>query len=171
MNSSWKVYFTEQNVALKQEHVAQNKVSTSPERMKLLAEKWKTLTAEERKVYETKASENSATDKLAKSEWEKKRLRKPMNAFFLYCKAAKPQLLVEQPGLSVTQIASVLATRYKVLSAEEKSVYTKLFDVAKAEYLVKAANITPVEKPKKQKAATKTAKKTAAPAKKVAKAD
>ncbi|KAK7097279.1 high mobility group-T protein-like [Littorina saxatilis] len=116
---------------------------------KKCAEKWKEMTPKEKRRFEEMAERDKARydrematyvpPKGAKAP-KRKRVKDPnapkrsLSAFFFYCADARPGLLEDQPGMSVSEVAKELGKRwenlperpkFEALAAKDKERYEK----------------------------------------------
>jgi len=56
----------------------------------------------------------------------KTKIRRPINAFLLYCNENRPQLKVENPGVKHVHISKILAIQWKRLQPERKNEYLEM---------------------------------------------
>jgi len=101
---------------------------------KKCAEKWKEMTPKEKRRFEEMAERDKARYDREMANYvppkgkaaKRKRTKDPnapkraLSAFFFYCADARPKLRVEQPGLSVAEVAKELGKRWETLTDRPK---------------------------------------------------
>ena len=100
--------------------------------------------------------ENFANDKKKKD----KRVgpKRSLTSYIFFCKEKRAFLKEKQPNLSTKDITSELGKKWKALSDEQKTPYTKLADEDKARYESEKISWVDTEKPSDEKAPTKSEK-------------
>eukprot|EP00586_Coscinodiscus_wailesii_P001229 CAMPEP_0172483828 /NCGR_PEP_ID=MMETSP1066-20121228/11009_1 /TAXON_ID=671091 /ORGANISM="Coscinodiscus wailesii, Strain CCMP2513" /LENGTH=422 /DNA_ID=CAMNT_0013247959 /DNA_START=24 /DNA_END=1292 /DNA_ORIENTATION=- len=110
-----------------------------PNVAKLVSQAWRNLSPEERAVWDKLAADDKRRYEVEKSmytgPWKVpacKRAKKdpdapkrPMSAFLAYAKANRSQGKAENPHLSNTELTKHLAEKWKLVSAEERSIYVE----------------------------------------------
>jgi hypothetical protein len=88
---------------------------------KLMGEKWKAMSANQKKVYYDKV------------ELGQTRYKKPLNSYNLFCKKNFDALKKEFPNKSIHVLSKIIAERWKKLSESEKKIYYDEADRQKQE--------------------------------------
>lgn len=102
---------------------------------KKCAEKWKEMTPKEKRRFEEMAERDKARYDREMASYvppkgtqtaKRKKAKDPnapkraLSAFFFYCADARPQLRIDQPGLSVAEVAKELGKRWETLPDRPK---------------------------------------------------
>lgn len=82
-----------------------------------------------KKVFEDKAAQDKERRAQEVQKYEENRPKKPLGAYMLFSKDARAQVMQENAGASITEIAKLLGERWRALDASEKQTYV---DKAKA---------------------------------------
>ena len=99
---------------------------------------WKALSDEDKEPFNAKAAELKAEydAKRPPTKTEQKQNakadapKKARSAYFIFASEMRPSILVEFPGIKVTEVAKIIGAKWKELSAEDKK---KWEEMAKAE--------------------------------------
>lgn len=107
------------------------------ERAHVLGERWRALTAEEKKKYEDLAR---IEKQKFNEQWDlggvgvegiPKRAR---NAYEFFAKAERTKISAEMPNIKLAEFGHVLGERWRALAAEEKKKYEELADIDKQRF-------------------------------------
>jgi len=119
---------------MRQQVKASNPEMKSNQLMVELGRLWKLLSDEEKAVYNTKFEEEKAryaqemasySPPAAQEAHKKVELKKPMNAYVVFCKEKRFQLMAQNPTMKFGEITKVLADQWKSMTEEEKQPYVK----------------------------------------------
>jgi len=119
---------------MRQQVKASNPEMKSNQLMTELGRLWKLLTDDQKAVYNTKFEEEKAryaqemasySPPVVQEAPKKVELKKPMNAYVVFCKEKRFQLMAENPTMKFGEITKVLADKWKSISEEEKQPYIK----------------------------------------------
>jgi len=135
--TSYTAYYLEQfGVIRKQQPNAK-----LPEIAKQVAQKWNSLSDNDKKPYVQRSEEDN---KRFKKEFEeyKKTLppKRPSTAFMIFSNEKRAALSQAKPQAKITEIAKLLGVEWKKLSEAKKEAYKKSADKATAEWKQKMQN-------------------------------
>ena len=82
------------------------------------------------------------SEKRKKRQLNSKKEKKPLSAFMFFTQLRRPAVVIDNPGMTVPQIASLMGQKWRALSQEEKQEYIILEQNAKQHYLQKIATRT-----------------------------
>ncbi len=82
------------------------------------------------------------SEKRKKRQLNSKKEKKPLSAFMFFTQLRRPAVVIDNPGCSVPQIASLMGQKWRALSQEEKQEYVIMEQSAKKQYLEKIATRT-----------------------------
>lgn len=89
---------------------------------KQVAAKWKTLSANEKKPFETLA--NKAKEEVARQKAAiPPKPKRPLNAYILFANDVRPQLQAKNPSMKIPELGKLVGERWKSLSAADKAKY------------------------------------------------
>jgi hypothetical protein len=139
---------------------------------KLLGQRWKALTPQEKAPYENAAAqdklrfETESKNYVAPPEYQRsKRTRegpkKPLTAYLIFANANRESMKRTFPALKMTDLAKKLGERWRSLSAEERAPFENKAQEAKAAYEAASGKSAKKEKVAKPAKPAKTATATA----------
>jgi hypothetical protein len=136
----------------------QNNPEPLPQLTKKIGPIWRGMSPEEKRPYEILYEQDlerykhdleniSPMDKqFLRSERRKKRQlnskkeKKPLSAFMFFTQLKRPEVVIDNPGATVPQIASLMGEKWRLLSEDGKNVYKVMELNAKKQYLEKQNN-------------------------------
>jgi structure-specific recognition protein 1 len=96
-----------------------------------------------KKKKSTSAASSPKTSNTTKKKKDPNAPKRPMTSFLYFSQAKRPELAIEQPGLSLPETSRAIGALWKEVGADEKEIYEKMAKEDKVRYLNQMKNYTP----------------------------
>lgn len=112
-----------------------------------IAEMWKGITDEERKIYEERARKEKERYTVELNDFCKifpsepiqrprNHIKKPCNAYGFYLRAMKEEIRKEHPKMRMCEVLRVVSEKWKILTPDDKQIYEKKAEAGRKNFKV-----------------------------------